>query len=53
MDRCPVCGTELADASQRFCGGDSCQRVWMPAGDASPTVGDRPTTFRDGLRKGV
>jgi hypothetical protein len=53
MEKCRVCGAELADASQRFCGGDGCQRVWVPAGHASPTVGDHSTTFRDGLKKAV
>ncbi len=29
MARCETCGTELQDASQRFCGGDRCHRVFM------------------------
>ena len=30
MTRCQMCGTELADDTQRFCGGDTCDRVLMP-----------------------
>jgi hypothetical protein len=30
MTRCPMCGTELADATRRFCGGDTCDRVLEP-----------------------
>src|ERR1043166_140019 len=29
MARCETCGTELQDASQRFCGGDRCSAVFM------------------------
>ena len=29
MARCETCGTELQDASQRFCGGDRCGAVFM------------------------
>src|SRR5438034_10626877 len=29
MARCETCGTELQDASQRFCGGDRCRAVFM------------------------
>ena len=29
MARCETCGAELQDASQRFCGGDRCHRVFM------------------------
>jgi hypothetical protein len=29
MARCETCGVELQDASQRFCGGDRCYRVFM------------------------
>jgi hypothetical protein len=29
MARCETCGLELEDASQRFCGGDRCHRVFM------------------------
>jgi hypothetical protein len=28
--RCQMCGAELADAAQRFCGGDTCDRVLQP-----------------------
>jgi hypothetical protein len=31
MARCQMCGAELEDASQRFCGGDRCARVFMNA----------------------
>src|SRR5437879_8003696 len=27
--RCETCGAELRDASQRFCGGEKCHRVFM------------------------
>lgn len=27
--QCPMCGAALDDVSQRFCGGDRCDRVWM------------------------
>ena len=27
--RCPLCGTELPDGAQRFCGGDVCLRVYI------------------------
>jgi len=30
MARCQMCGTELADATQRFCGGNTCDRVLLP-----------------------
>jgi hypothetical protein len=29
MARCMTCGAPLEDVSQRFCGGDRCDRVWM------------------------
>jgi hypothetical protein len=29
MAKCPTCGAALEDVSQRFCGGDRCDRVWM------------------------
>jgi hypothetical protein len=29
MAECPMCGAALDDVSQRFCGGDRCDRVWM------------------------
>ena len=29
MAKCLTCGASLEDASQRFCGGDRCDRVWM------------------------
>jgi hypothetical protein len=29
MARCETCGTQLEDASQRFCGGDRCRAVFM------------------------
>lgn len=29
MAKCAMCGAVLEDASQRFCGGDRCARVWM------------------------
>jgi len=32
MARCMVCGATLQDASQRLCGGDTCQRVLMKDG---------------------
>ena len=28
-NRCPLGGTELPDAAQRFCGGDVCLRVYV------------------------
>jgi hypothetical protein len=38
MARCQMCGAELADAAQRFCGGDTCDRVLQPpARRAAPT----------------
>jgi len=30
MARCAMCGAELVDASQRFCGGDTCDQVLLP-----------------------
>jgi len=27
--QCPMCGIALDDLSQRFCGGDRCDSVWM------------------------
>ena len=30
MARCETCGTELLDASRRFCGGDTCDGVFLP-----------------------
>ena len=30
MARCQMCGAELADATQRFCGGNTCDRVLLP-----------------------
>lgn len=30
MARCQTCGADLPDVSQRLCGGDRCQRVFMP-----------------------
>ena len=27
--KCMTCGASLEDASQTFCGGDRCGRVWM------------------------
>ena len=38
MARCPMCGTELADATQRFCGGDTCERVLQPSAWRSAAV---------------
>lgn len=29
MAKCMTCGAALEDVSQRFCGGDRCDRVWM------------------------
>jgi hypothetical protein len=29
MAKCQTCGADLPDASQRFCGDDRCQRVFM------------------------
>lgn len=29
MATCTTCGAALEDVSQRFCGGDRCERVWM------------------------
>jgi len=29
MAKCQTCGADLPDVSQRFCGGDRCQRVFM------------------------
>jgi hypothetical protein len=29
MARCVTCGAELAEDSERFCGGDRCRRVLM------------------------
>ena len=37
MARCQMCGAELADATQRFCGGDTCERVLVPP--ARPAAG--------------
>lgn len=40
MARCQTCGAALEDASQRFCGGDRCARVFMKhAGDSLPGRG--------------
>ena len=30
-DGCEVCGAPVEDVSERFCGGDRCRRVLMPA----------------------
>jgi hypothetical protein len=44
MGRCQMCGAELEDASQRFCGGDRCARIFMTVArgatvaDASPVA---------------
>jgi len=38
MAACQVCGVDLPDAAQRFCGGDRCQRVFMRQSCAPPTV---------------
>jgi hypothetical protein len=27
--QCPMCGAALDDVSQKFCGGDTCDRIWM------------------------
>lgn len=29
MAKCATCGAVLEDVSQRYCGGDRCDRVWM------------------------
>jgi hypothetical protein len=29
MARCDMCGAELHEASERFCGGDRCRRAFM------------------------
>jgi hypothetical protein len=29
MAKCQVCGADLRDLSQRFCGGERCERVFM------------------------
>jgi len=29
MAKCQICGADLPDVSQRLCGGDRCQRVFM------------------------
>jgi hypothetical protein len=35
MAKCQICGADLPDLSQRFCGGERCQRVFMrPSGAA-------------------
>jgi hypothetical protein len=45
MARCETCGAELQDASQRFCGGDRCDRVFMnhprPGTPGSPPASQR------------
>jgi hypothetical protein len=38
MARCEMCGAELADAAQRFCGGDTCDRVLQRAAWGVPAV---------------
>ena len=38
MTRCPMCGTELADVTQRFCGGDTCDRVLQPPASRAAAV---------------
>ena len=38
MARCQMCGAELADATQRFCGGDTCDRVLQRAAWGAPAV---------------
>ena len=38
MTRCPICGTALADETQRFCGGDTCERVLQPSASRAAAV---------------
>jgi hypothetical protein len=36
--KCMTCGAALEDVSQRFCGGDRCDRVWMRHSTGSSTT---------------
>lgn len=38
MGKCQMCGAELADAAQRFCGGDTCDRVLQPPAGRAAAV---------------
>jgi len=38
MARCQTCGAELADAAQRFCGGETCDRVLQRAAWGAPAA---------------
>ena len=49
MVRCETCGAELQDASQRFCGGDRCHRVFMKR-PRQGTPGLRPASPRASTR---
>ena len=44
MAKCQICGADLPDASQRFFGGDRCQRAFMPPSYAAdePRWGRNP-----------
>jgi hypothetical protein len=63
MARCQICGADLPDASQRFCGDDRCQRVFMQQSRAAddlrwgskPAAGalHRTTNFYFENRRGV
>lgn len=38
MARCQMCGAELVDSSRPFCGGDTCERVFLPRGAREAAV---------------
>ena len=43
MAKCQTCGEELPDVSERFCGGDRCQRVFMRVSPGLRITNERGT----------
>ena len=46
MAKCEICGAELQDSSQRFCGGDRCHRVFMKHLEQGPPGSRPPSSTR-------